>query len=501
MTDPTPASVKRVLSYASESIFVVALVMVTLLVSIGTFVRMNRLTNVAQFLPENTHAFVVVNAEDYLESVETLPNLFEDFLGQSLEELPWFKRDLALAWIDDEVLQFVEVNSKPQAKIFMDSLMIEDEVMISHQDYKCYEVSQPSCYTFRGHFLVIGPSEALEGLEPGLEADPNYQNVRNRLPYDTSLFAYVNADLVRQDFLTSLGEMSIWEPGYLESVLQIFPAYGIAVKMTPEEWTSESFIPVDKSVLGGAAFFHPKVKYHGDLAQFAPEGFQFEWSGTELHSQYITLMSHLEKLNSAASIVLGEEIQSIWAKHFGAASLEGFGPILDQEQLIAWTPNESMIWMLEIDNEEDRALALSLKDYFLASYKHSEPITNEKGEVLAQNQALDASKVDYKGDSYIQITANGVPRYFLAVLDDLAIASNNSEYFFETLDRWNGRADLRDLSQIRPVLLGADQSLRLDMTIYPESHIINLLLPGVETWINSTKTFDDGIYSRSILLY
>ncbi|MFT7183982.1 MAG: hypothetical protein ACI9QC_000308 [Oceanicoccus sp.] len=486
MPETTPASVKRVLSYASESIFIVALVMVTLLVFIGTFVRVNRLSNVAQYLPSETEAFVVMNAEDYLSSVGVIPSVFNDILGESIANYDWFKRDIALAWVDGELLQFLEVNSKAQAETFLESLMVEGETMLDHQDYKCYEVTQPNCYAFRGSFLILGSSDALESLDSGLEANSNYQNVRHRLPYNTSLFAYVNAQEVRQDFLISLGELSIWEPGYLESVLRIFPAYGLAVKMENDEWTSESFVPVDKSLLDGEAFFHPEVKFYGNLLAYAPEDLQFEWTGTELHSQLSAMLSHLDTLNSAAGIVLNADLQSQWSKYFGNADLDEFGPILNQEQVIAWTPNESFIWMLEIQ-EEDRDLALSLKDFFLATYN--------------EGQNLEATKEEYNRDSYIEIKENGAPKYFLAVLEDLAIASNNSDYFFESLDRWNGRSDLRDIDQMNPVLLGADQAIRLDMTIFPESHIINLLLPGIKTWISSTKTFDDGIYNRSILQF
>ena len=487
MPETTPTSVKRVLSYASESIFVVALVMVTLLVFIGTFVRVNRLANVAQYLPETTSAFVVVNAEDYLKSVDTLPSVFTEFLGQPTSELQWFDRDIALAWVDDELLQFVAVNSKAQAETFMESLMVTEESMLDHKDYKCYELSQPICYSFRGKFLVLGSGDALESLSSGLEDNMDYQNVRNRLTYDSSLFAYVNAESVRQNFLTSLGDLSIWEPGYLESVLRIFPAYGLTVDMNKEEWTSESFLTVDKSVIGGEAFFHPDMKFHGDLMNYAPEGFQFEWTGTELHAQYLALLSHLEILNPAAAIVLNENIGSKWAEYFGASDLNVYGQIFNQEQLIAWTPGGSMIWMIEDLDDEDIDLAFSLKDFFIES--------------VGAGKKASASKENYEGNEYIQIMINGTPSYFLAIIDDFAIASDNSEYFFESLDRWNGRAELRDLSQISPMLLGADQSIRLDMTIFPESHIINLLLPGVQTWISSTKTFDDGIYTRSILKF
>jgi len=493
MPDSVSTSVKRVLNLVSESVFVVALVLATLLVTIGMISRTHRLSNVAAYLPVETEALVVANLENYDEA----PVLLSEFMGQALVNYDWFARDVALAWVDGEMIQFIDVNSRSQAQNFMDSLMIEDEVMIDHVDYKCFEVSQPQCYRFEGGFLVLGTPEALDLLEPGLEGENKYQNVRHRLSYNSSLFAYVDTKSISQSFLASLGDLSIVEPGYMETVLRIFPAYGASVKMKNNEWTSETFIPVDKEALGNVAFLHPNIKFTRELAKYSTEGFQYEWSGVEMWTQVETLVNHVDGLNPAAAIVLDENVHSLWKTHFGEASLDDFGTLFDQEQYLAWSTDEDFLWMLKIDSEEDHELALSLKDFFLEGYTHTEVITNESGEQIARNKSLSATKETYKGDAYFKIDTG----YYIAVLDEIAITTDNETLFFSTLDKFNGRTGLRSLDEVSSILLGADHFLRLDMTIFPESHIIHLLLPKVTSSTFSVKVFDDGIYNRSILQF
>jgi len=497
MPESVPTSVKRVLNILSESIFIMALVLVILLVTIGTLSRVNRLANVAQFLPAGTEAFVVVNLDDY--GMDPSP-LLTDFYEHDLQSLEWFGRDVALAWVDGEMMKFIEVNSRPQAERFMEDLLIEDEVFIDHADYHCYSVAQPECYTFRGRYLVLGLPAALDLLEPGLESTIAYQNVRHRLPYNGSIFAYVDTMSVRQNFLTSLGDLSVWEPGYLESILHIFPVYGVSVEVEGEEWKSESFIAVDKSALGDEAFFHPSIKFNGELMAYAPEGFEFEWSGVEMGAMLERLNTHLENLNPAAALVLNENINSYWSQYFGDADIQEYGPLLDQEYMLSWNPGGDYVYLLNL-NEEDRDSALKLKDYFIATYQVSNLSTNEKGETIASIDSITASKEKYNGSAYFQMGTEGNPSHFLAILDEVIISSNNETHFFETLDRWTGRAETRDLDQVLPMLLGTDFAMSLDMTHLPESHIINVLLPGVKTWMSSTKLFDDGIYIRSHLTY
>lgn len=493
MPDSVSTSVKRVLNLVSESVFVVALVLATLLVTIGMISRVHRLSNVAAYLPAETEALVVTNLESYSDA----PALLSDFMGASLLTYDWFARDVALAWVDGEMIQFIDVNSRAQTQNFLDSLMIEDELMIDHADYKCFEVSQPQCYRFEGGFLILGTPDALDLLGPGLEGENKYQNVRHRLSYNSSLFAYVDTQAMSHAFLTSLGDLSIVEPGYLETVLHIFPAYGASVKMKEGEWTSETFIPVDKEALGDLAFLHPKIKFSRELAKYSTEGFQYEWSGVEAWTQIETLLGHVEGLNPAAAIVLEENVQTMWKTHFGSASLEDFGLLFDQEQYLAWNTDEDFLWMLKVDSDEDHELALSLKDFFLGGYTHTEITTNEVGEQIAQIQSLSATKEKYKGDSYFKVDAG----LYIAVLDEIAIASDNETLFFSTLDKFNERSDLRSLDDVGSILLGADHFLRLDMTIFPESHIIHLLLPKVTSSTFSVKVFDDGIYNRSILQF
>jgi hypothetical protein len=287
------------------------------------------------------------------------------------------------------------------------------------------------------------------------------------------------------------------EPGYLETVLHIFPAYGASIQMKGEEWNSESFIPVDKEALGDVPFLHPNIKFRRELATYSAEGFQFEWSGVELWTQVSTLLAHVEGLNPAAAIVLDENVQSLWKTYFGEAPLENYGSLFDQEQYLAWTSEEDFLWMLTIESDEDYEKALSLKDFFLQNYTHTEVTFNSEGEQMAKNTTLSATREKYKGDDYFNVESE----YFIAILDEIAVATDNEALFFETLDKFNGRTERRSLDEVASILLGADHYLRLDMTIFPESHIIHLLLPDVQSSTFSTKVFDDGIYNRSILQF
>lgn len=120
---------------------------------------------------------------------------------------------------------------------------------------------------------------------------------------------------------------------------------------------------------------------------------------------------------------------------------------------------------------------------------------------MASIDSLSISTAEYNRNEYFEIGPSGEITHYLALFDEVLILSNDENYFYETLDRWNGRIETRDLNDLMPMLLGTDFAMSLDMTSLPESHIINLLLPGVETWTSSTKLFDDGIYIRSHLSY
>lgn len=497
MSDFESPSVKRALNTLSESIFVVALVMVLLLISLGTLSRFNRLADVAPYLPAETEALVVVNMKEYVQESHAL---LTDFYGQDLRSLKWFNRDVALAWVNGEMIRFVETSSRSQAEKFMESLRVEGETFLDDQDFKCYSMSQPDCFTFAGKFLVLGSPDALAQLGSGLENTLSYQNVRHRLPYDVSLFAYVDMQSVRQAFLTSLGDLSVEEPGYLESVLRLFPAYGVSVDMKGDEWKSESFVAVNKSQLDEAAFFHPKTKFSGDLLAMLPGGSAFEWSGVDSWSLVSEMHEHLKTLNPAAALVFQEKINSLWSQYFGSASLEEYGVLFNREQAVTWDPEAGFVWMMKL-KEADQEVALNLKDFFIEAYPASTPQIAANGEQIAIPASLSANWETYQGDDYIQMGPEGETTHYLAILDDVIVFSDQEAAFFEVMDRWRGRADTRDTSESMPMLLGTDFYTRLDMTGLAESHIINLLLPKVQEWTSTAKLFDDGIYIRSHLNY
>lgn len=348
-----------------------------------------------------------------------------------------------------------------------------------------------------GEFLILGSRNALEALKPGLEDSARYQNIRHRLPYDATLFAYANTQEVRQAFATSLGELSFVEPGYLESVLRIFPAFGSSLKREGDEWRSESFVAVDKSMLRDSAFFHPSERHKGRFQEFLPQGHAFEWSGVELLELETSLHAHLETLNPAAALVWEQKMQELWSPYFGDVNREAYASFLNGEQSLVWTPSETFVWMLQIE-EAERELALELNDHFISNYQSPQMRTVSGGEQQASLEVLNASRENHEGDDYFAIGPEGALTHWVAILDEVVIASNDETEFFETLDRYRGRSDLASMDNRQDMLLGTDHQFSLDMTTLPESHIIRMLLPGIAQWTGSVKLFDDGIYLRAL---
>ena len=116
--------------------------------------RLGRLSDLAEILPAETEAFFVVNMEDFAASGSPVDEMyFKEFVGVPLSELTWFKRDLGVAWIDGNVVQFLEVESKQAAEDFFSTLVEGGELTVSSldEDIRCYEI-ESLCFLFQHEF-------------------------------------------------------------------------------------------------------------------------------------------------------------------------------------------------------------------------------------------------------------------------------------------------------------------------------------------------------------
>ena len=102
----------RFKAWLSEGLILVPTVLLLGLILFTLTFRLGALSNVAEILPADTEAFFVVNMEDFAVSGSPISSpYFTEFIGTPLAELAWFKRDLAVAWIDGNTIQFLEMNT------------------------------------------------------------------------------------------------------------------------------------------------------------------------------------------------------------------------------------------------------------------------------------------------------------------------------------------------------------------------------------------------------
>jgi hypothetical protein len=473
----TQKHTERIKRFLPEGIFVAALVLLLLMISLTTFMRLTGLPNVAEILPaEGTSAFITINTEDYLASVENPSPLITDLTNTEISG-----DHIAFAYIQGELVPLIEVNSKFKAKNFLETAQITD-------------------YIFLKKFLVMTPTQtvrtALESVNDGaatVESTSWHQNARGRLPYSASAQAFADLRTSRTNLVQLLGEIGYYEPGYLETILQIFSSGGVSIKMTPEAWDAELFVAVDKDQINGEAFFSHKLKYRKEFIELPSKEYAFEWGGHDLSSQLLQMSELLAILNPSASLFFDGAVQEKAKTYFGSEiSLEELCLILTDEYYFGWTPGETATLILETDQET----AETLKDLFAANYIFSENYSSSNGEIRATNSNLEGTSAEYNGDRYYRFGVGENTLLRLAILEDSSIMSTSEDEFFAILDKIQTGQNLTSSSDLGSLLIGADELTAINLALFPEEHILRTLLDNFDKISSSRKIFDDGVYSR-----
>lgn len=494
--------IERLKEIFSETLFVISLAFVFFSVLFVSIVRSQELINVAEMLPaEGAAAFWVYDVDDYVRSGMEAPVIF----GQAVTKHKWFDDHFGAAILDEEFVYFLDVKKRSSAKAGLEEMLIEDESFTEDDEMTkiyCFEYSHPDCFMFFADTMITSKSrEALEKIrmtksdEVTVESLASYQNAKGRMPLTTDLFAFVNLEESRQMAFQALGNVGVFEPGYLESVLRIFPALAFSADLKNGEWKAEMFIAVSKEVIGDEAFYRSGESYGGQLLELSSEGFAFEWGGMSLGAQLQRMSEILNELSSSAALVFDSSIKSKVREYFGAdVDEEKFYQLLENEYYFAWTPDEKMILMLSLE-EGDYEVAEELKDIFAANFTVPREY-EEGGEVKAEMQNLEGFAATHNGQRYYHFSALGQEYLFVSIMDNLAVMSTSRDEFFATLDRIKTGQNLRNTGATGLSLWGVSEMFSIDMEFLPEGHILKTALTKFGKITQTRKLFDDGIYSK-----
>ncbi len=501
--------IEQIKTWLTEGLLLCAILLLAIFLGIAIFVRSNALVDIAALLPaEETEGFLVLSRED-----SPYPT---DFLGHPLAELTWLGRDLAYASMDGEWATFYEINSQNSAQTFLDSLKVEGEEYIEHENRVDCFVSLPVCFTFLDDFLVTAPLpetlQLLQNATTKLSNSADYQNVRGRIADLRSGFIYINLQKAREELIRYASLQGISEPGFLESVFRIFPAFGAGIRMEQTGWYVESFTAVDKTLLGGEPYFHPTVKYDQMLLPYS-QAFAIEWGGQDLSAQITRIQEILPALNSTASLVFESSLETWLAEIFGQDAitepdfLANQLPLFDEEFYFGLTPGEDFLLILELTGEEDLQKAGQLKDRFVQNYEAKNLKTTEQGETRAELSKITTELKTYQSVQTYIFNSADAPLAAFALLEDKAILAGSEETLNGALDRilsgplTEGElTKRRAIEDFRVLLPGSDEIFILNGAFFPEESILNALLSTFNTLASTRKLFDDGVYTRTSLL-
>jgi hypothetical protein len=495
--------IERLKEMFSETLFVVSLAFVFFSVLFVSVVRSQELINMAEMLPAaDTAAFWVYDMDDYTKSGMSAPTLF----GQTITQYDWFNDQFGTAVLGEDLVHFLDIKKRSDAKASLEEMLIEDESFTEDDEQTkiyCFEYSHPDCFMFFADTMITSKSkEALQKIRETrsgaetVESLSSYQNAKGRMPLTTDLFAFVNLEKSRQLAFQALGSVGIFEPGYLESVLRIFPALTFVADLKEGQWDAEMFLAASKEVLGNEAFYRSGNRYDGNLLELSSDdGFAFEWGGMDLAAQLQRLSEILQDLNPAAALVFDSSLKSAIREYFGDnIDADSVYQLLENEYYFGWTPDEEMLLMLSLE-EGGYDLAEQIKDLFAANYRV--PQTYEKdGETKAEIKKLEGFASTHDGERYYHFSVDGKEYIFMAIMDNLAVVSTSRDEFFAVLDRIKTRQNLRNTNATGMSLWGVSEMFTVDMEFFPEGHILKTALKNFGKISQTRKLFDDGIYSK-----
>lgn len=458
-------STKVSIETVPKALFLASAFLLAWLFVLAIWVRWDALPQVEEMLPASSEAFWVFNLEDFEKSELKLPEEFSTFMGEPIAQLDWASA-AGGAWVDGRDLQFAEVKSVSAAKAF-----IEREEAVEG----CYTETLPYCYSWIGSMIFVAKEkdiltmveETVLGKTANIESTQKFQNVRGRLAHWNSGFYYVDVQAATRRFMDDFGAEA--------AVLQLFPSTGGVFKLQALEGRNvllaENFLAVDKSLLKGEAFYHPSERYSQDLLAWSTEGQSFEWGGQNGAAQWQRMGEILKQVSPSSGLIFEAETTAFLSQWFG----EDFhfetelAPLLDQEQYFAFTPNESFLFITELEADEVKQ-ASALKDK-LAEHLKAE-VQQLKGETVAYELKIDDRE-----------------KLTLYFLNNAVIVSNDSELALSTLDKALGREEPRSLQDWEGLLPGSDEVLILHCPLLQDGSILKIL--------STRKLFDDGVFTRT----
>lgn len=489
----------------SEGIFISSLALLLAVISFATFFRIMQLPNLAEALPaDSTSGYIVIETESYLSSVVEPSPMITDLLTYSVPAQKTEDEDgegenelltmdfggsyIAFALIEGELVPMIDVASKSKVKDFMETAGIDD-------------------YMYVKGFLVMTPSQrvrsALESVKEGaqtVEETAEYANARGRLPYFSDAFAFVDMRATRMELVQLLGEFGYYEPGYFETILEIFPAAGVSIKMGQGQWEAELFISIDKEQLNGEGFYSSNSSYKHKLVDYSTGGYAFEWGGQDLANQLQRISEILAIRNTSAKVFFDGSLKEKFTDFFGSQiSLEEIYSALHGEYYLGWTPGSSLMFMADIEDEDAQYQAQLLKDAFAANYTHLHKYESENGEVKANVVNLEGTTAEYEGVRYYRFGHGEETLIRLAITEELAVVSTSEAEFFATLDKIRTGQNLNQSSDTDKLFMGADEISALNLEIFSEDNILKSLLDNFDKILSSRKIFDDGVYSRYLI--
>ncbi|QQR54670.1 hypothetical protein IPG41_05790 [Candidatus Peregrinibacteria bacterium] len=467
-----------------KGLFLASFILLAWLAVFAVVVRWNALPNLAELLPkEETEAFWMLELDDLKKSQMTSPAAFNTFLNTPLENLPWVSR-VGGAWMKSGDLSIAEVNSKAEAQDFLESLKTPEEEFLKESldgslwsTVYCYSETQPYCFTWVGDLLFVADQKellisvqktALGELE-NLESDGKYQNVRGRLAHWNGGFYYLDLQKVSRRFMDDFGAAA--------SLLQLFPSMGGALEYP----NAESFLAVDKTLLGDQVFYRPEESYQKKFLPWTSKELAWEWGGQNLYAQWKRMEEILSENSPSAGIVWRAETMALFTRWFGADfNFETqFAPFLDKEQYFAFTPNGHFLFITELEAGEAKQLD-ELKNQLISKLPEQA--------ILEQVKKNDSLSYELKVDGQVQFT--------FMVLNNAFILSDSPQLALSTLDRALGQEEPRNLQEFSDLLSGADEVVILHCPLLPDGNILKTL-GGKESILSTRKLFDDGVFTRT----
>ncbi len=465
--------------------------------------RSSRLTNIAELLPPETQAFLIVNMRDYWASGAPLEeDAFKEFVGAPYEQLTWFGEEMALAWVDGNRVQFAEMKVKSEAETYYRTLVEGEDLIASEEnpDVQCY-LAQSLCFREVGRFLAVSnfeePLLLLSPVGETLEDSGAYQNVRGRLGHLGSGFVYANLEETGENFLNWLSPEDFPSPLFLKSVFTLFPSWGLSVKMEPSGWYMESFTAANKDALHGA-YFHPTQNYEQNFLTWT-KPFAWEWGTQDLSAQILRLEEIFADMGSSGQLIFNSSLETMFSKLFGKVDLQKVLTLLDNEAYFGWTSSDDFLWIVALDGG-DLQVAQELKTDFVQTFKFKDMYTSEQGETKAELEALTEFAKDYEGTHYQVIKAGEEVVCAIAFTEKAAIITANEEQLLAVLDRKDGRQSGRNLEEMEVLLPGSNEIWILDSAFLPEGHILKTRLSTLTRLMSTRKIFDDGVFTRTSLL-